>query len=61
VLRTASNFATPPPGHDAGWSTTAPYPAQGEPAKEAAYVVGNTVVEALLAGWGEFAKTSPHP
>ena len=48
VLRTASNFATPPPGKDAGWSTTAPYPAMGEPAKEAAYLVANTVVEALL-------------
>ena len=49
VLRTASNFATPPPGKDAGWSSTAPYPAMGEPAKEAAYLVANKVVEALLA------------
>lgn len=48
VLRTASNFSMPPPGRDAGWSTTAPYPAQGEPAKESAYLVANTVVEALL-------------
>lgn len=50
VLRTASNFATPPPGKDAAWSSTAPYPAAGAPAKEAAYLVASRVLEALLAG-----------
>ncbi len=50
VLRTASNFSMPPPGKDAGWSTTAPYPAGGTPAKMSAYLVANRVVDALVAG-----------
>ena len=54
VLRTASNFSTPPPGEEAVWSTTAEYPAQSLPAFEAAYKVGNTVIEALLADWSTF-------
>lgn len=59
VLRTASNFSMPPPGKDAGWSTTAPYPANGRPAGESAYLVANTVVEALVAGWEEFESAPP--
>lgn len=59
VLRTASNFSMPPPGKAAGWSTTAPYPAQGRPAGESAYLVANTVVEALVAGWADFAEIPP--
>ena len=59
VLRTASNFSTPPPGEEAVWSTTAEYPAQSLPAFEAAYKVGNTVIEALLADWSTFGETPP--
>jgi purine nucleoside permease len=61
VLRTASNFSTPPPGEEAVWSTTAKYPANSIPAKEAAYKVGNTVLEALLKSWKQYAKTTPKP
>jgi purine nucleoside permease len=61
VLRTASNFSMPPPGKDAGWSTTAPYPANGRPAGESAYLVANTVVEALVRGWNEFVDFPPSP
>ena len=50
VLRTVSNFSTPPPGEDAAWSTTAPYPDRGRPALEAAWQVGSHVVRALVAG-----------
>ena len=32
VLRTASNFSTPPIGKDVAWSLNAPYPAGGLPA-----------------------------
>ena len=59
VLRTASNFSTPPPGEEAVWSTTAHYPADSIPAKEAAYKVGNTVVEALLANWDRYKTETP--
>jgi purine nucleoside permease len=51
VLRTASNYTMPPPGKSATWSTTAPYPEQGLPAIEAAYQVGNRVVQYLLKEW----------
>ncbi|MCZ6673578.1 MAG: purine nucleoside permease [Verrucomicrobia bacterium] len=61
VLRTASNFSTPPPGEEAVWSTTASYPADSIPAKEAAYTVGNTVLEALLANWSSFQDKTPTP
>lgn len=61
VLRTASNFSVPPPGEEAVWSTTAPYPAQSIPAKDAAYKVGNKVMEALIAGWDTYEKSTPGP
>ncbi|MGF1448380.1 MAG: purine nucleoside permease [Opitutales bacterium] len=59
VLRTASNFTTPPPGESAAWSTTADYPADGRPALEAAYKVALPVVEALLEGWEVYADSLP--
>lgn len=59
VLRTASNFSTPPPGEEAVWSTTAAYPAGSIPAFEAAYKVGNKVVESLLANWDAYEQTPP--
>ena len=59
VLRTVSNFTAPPPGQSALWSKTQPYPDAGEPAIESAFVVGNTVVQALLDGWDKYADTMP--
>jgi purine nucleoside permease len=59
VLRAASNFSMPPPGKPAGWSSTAPYPADGRPAGESAYLVANKVVEALVGGWDDYAGTLP--
>jgi purine nucleoside permease len=59
VLRTASNYSMPPPGKSAAWSTTAEYPEAGAPAIEAAYAVGNRVVQALLEGWVRYRDTPP--
>jgi purine nucleoside permease len=59
VLRTASNYTMPPQGMTAAWSTTAPYPEQGMPAVEAAYQVGNRVVQYLLKQWNEVSVTVP--
>jgi len=61
VLRTISNFSTPPPGESAAWSTTADYPDDGLPAKEAAWRVGSAVIRDLLADWDRFASTPPTP
>jgi purine nucleoside permease len=59
VLRTASNYTMPPQGMTAAWSTTAPYPEQGLPAVEAAYRVGNRVVQYLLKEWNQVSVTVP--
>lgn len=59
VLRTASNFTMPPAGKSAGWSHAQPYPDGGRPAIEAAFVVGNTVVQALLEGWPRYRGRLP--
>jgi purine nucleoside permease len=59
VLRTASNYTMPPPGQSAAWSTTAPYPEQGLPAIEAAYQVGNRVVQYLLKEWPTVSAKAP--
>lgn len=59
VLRTASNFTMPPEGQTAVWSKTQPYPDGGEPALEAAFVVGNTVVQELLRGWSKYESELP--
>jgi purine nucleoside permease len=59
VLRTASNYSMPPPGKSAAWSTTAEYPEGGMPAVEAAYQVGNRVVQALLSGWSRYSDAPP--
>ncbi len=59
VLRTVSNFTQPPPGRTPAWSTTAPYPDNGLPALEAAYRVGSAAIDALVAGWDEYAGTLP--
>ena len=59
VLRTASNFTMPPEGQTAEWSKTQPYPDNGEPAIEAAFIVGNEVVQALLGGWAQYRDELP--
>lgn len=59
VLRTASNFTMQPPGKSAIWSKTTPYPDRGRPALESAFLVGNTVVQALLANWPEYRDRLP--
>lgn len=59
VLRTVSNYSFPPPGKSAAWSTTAPYPDQGLPAYEAAFGLGNRVVQTLLEGWDSYRNTMP--
>jgi purine nucleoside permease len=61
VLRTVSNYSFPPPGKTAAWSTTAPYPDKGLPAIEAAYGLGNIVVQELLRGWDKFQNSIPAP
>jgi len=59
VLRTVSNYTMPPPGKTAQWSRTAPFPDDGLAALESAFVVGNTVVQALLADWSRYEKQLP--
>lgn len=59
VLRTVSNFSMQPPGKTAGWSTTAPYPAQGRPALDAAYKVGSRVVREIVQNWETYEDTVP--
>jgi len=50
VLRTVSNYTTPPADLPATASATLEYPNKGEPSLDTAFVVGNRVVQALLAG-----------
>lgn len=59
VLRTVSNFTMPPKGQTAVWSKTKPYPDGGLPALETAFVVGNTVVQALVGGWSRYEREVP--
>ena len=59
VLRTASNYSMQPKGKAASWSTTAPYPEDGRPALEAAYQVGNQVVQKLINGWPVYRDKLP--
>lgn len=59
VLRTVSNFSTPPPGKTAAWSATAEYPGNSRPALESAYQIGRVVVEELLAKWSLMGKQAP--
>jgi|TARA_R100000093_G_scaffold45846_1_gene23741 purine nucleoside permease len=59
VLRTVSNFSLQPPDKTAAWSTTAPYPDDSLPAYEAAFGLGNRVVQTLLKGWGTYEDKIP--
>lgn len=59
VLRTVSNYSFPPAGKTAAWSTTAPYPDQGLPSYEAAFGLGNRVVQKLLSDWDTYQSSIP--
>ena len=59
VLRTVSNYTTPPPGRAPSWSRAQPYPDRGVPALEAAFRVGNSVVQTLLADWDRYETETP--
>ncbi|MFP6806374.1 MAG: purine nucleoside permease [Pseudomonadales bacterium] len=59
ILRTASNFTIPPPGKKAAWSATAPYADDGLPAKEAAFQIGNVVVQEILRNWPIYKDSIP--
>ncbi|MEM7080398.1 MAG: purine nucleoside permease [Pseudomonadota bacterium] len=59
VLRTVSNYTAPPNGKTAAWSTTAPYPNEGEPALDSAYVVGAHIINKILDNWSLYADEVP--
>lgn len=59
VLRTASNYSTPPPGESASWHISAPYVLGGRPAMESAYQVGSIVLEEILDNWSDYKDTIP--
>ncbi len=59
VLRTASNFSTPPLDKDVAWSLLAEYPANGRPALEAAYNLSSLVADKLIEGWDEYQEQVP--
>lgn len=59
VVRTVSNFSMPPKGKSAAWSTTAPYPDDGLPALEAAYLVGSKVISEIVEGWDHYRTQIP--
>ncbi len=59
VLRTISNYTTPPTGKTAAWSTTAEYPNRGVPALRAAFAVGSAVVKEIVEQWPQVSKTTP--
>ena len=62
VLRTASNYDMPPEGMTAAENLArlklGSYTAY-VPSLEAAWKVGNTVVEALVRGWGKYRERTP--
>lgn len=59
VLRTVSNYTFPPPGRSAAWSTTAPYANDGVPALEAAFSLGNKVVQNIVSNWETYESKVP--
>ena len=44
---------------DVAWSLNAPYPAEGLPAIEAAFIVASVVANALIEGWGIYSEKLP--
>ncbi len=61
VLRTASNYSSPPPGEDAQWHFTAPFVLQGMPAFDAAHRVGSKVVHEIVKNWETYENNVPKP
>lgn len=59
VLRTVSNYTTPPDDLPATASATLEYPNKGEPALLAAFAAGHKVVTELVANWGTFETQLP--
>ena len=59
VLRTASNYSTPPQGMGAEWHFSAPYVLGGLPALQAAYKVGRIVVHELVDNWDQYESHPP--
>ena len=59
VLRTASNYSTPPPGESASWHISADYVLGGRPAIESAYQVGSIVLDEILENWSQYKDTLP--
>lgn len=59
ILRTVSNYTTPPADLPASMSATLEYPNSGEPALDAAYSVGIVVVQALVDNWQTFKTQLP--
>ncbi|MEM6485127.1 MAG: purine nucleoside permease [Pseudomonadota bacterium] len=63
VLRTASNYTMPPPGVDAATNLLAENEGYAglDASLESAYLVGSTVIDALVADWPEYADRTPVP
>ena len=61
ILRTISNYTTPPADLPASASATQQYPNNGEPALVAAFEVGNRVVQSLVENWSQVAQRLPAP
>jgi purine nucleoside permease len=59
ILRTASNYSAPPPGHDAHWHFNARWPLQGLPSFEAAYQVGSLIVHEIIQNWEKYRDETP--
>lgn len=59
VLRTASNYSTPPPGESARWHFSAEYVLGGRPAIDSAYRVGSVVLHDILANWEKYEEHIP--
>jgi purine nucleoside permease len=59
VLRTISDYTTPPKGKTVTWGATAHYPENGRCALEAAFQVGDRVVEELISGWSKYCDQIP--
>ena len=59
VLRTASNYSTPPPGESASWHISADYVLGGRPAMESAYQVGSVVLNEILENWALYKDELP--
>ena len=59
VLRTASNYTTPPPGRDAQWHFDVPFILNGMPSIEAAYDLGRLIAKELIGNWEIYEDTVP--